>query len=395
MKKGQCGFLFILMLIGSSIYPVLADDDPARVLVIYNLDYPDENGNQVGDSQELAIHYMESRNIPWQNLVGLHCKTGTYYSLAEWTDFWNEIVVPVQERLQILDEENILFMVTCYGVPFTVAVGGDHSTRSLDNALMNIYNLGTETTPSFPFYWNGNPYLESSPSIAPDVPHFNHTYTLYGQNIYPVTRLDGDTVNHAKAMVDGALYGEKYIDSGAGVRSPQTNWRFLAQALARGVTAGAGVTGEPYLTGHPRPEVLLHFILNGYNYAEAAFASNPALSWRVILYGDPLYNPTKVKTPEPDVVAPPIPIVSDYPPAGFGDTQRMIIVDIDAGTTDQDLVVTRIEYGETPGFGSVMDYGLIYQIHHEVLLESLTPDTDYYYQVAVRNPPGWRTAPQS
>ncbi len=493
---GACVCMAILF-----TFPVAADDNPSRVLVIYNLDYPDENGNQVGDSEELAIYYMESRGVPWQNMLGLHCKTGTYYSQSEWSDFWNEIVVPVQERLQLLGKDNILFMMTCYGVPFTVAVGGDHSTRSIDNALMNIYNLGNETAPVFPYFWNGNPYLENSPSIAPDVPHFNHTYQLYNEYIFPVTRLDGDTVAHAKAMVAGALYGEKYIDaapgmyngigyvdtrygqysdteledypygynsyatadkcmaygkyfvenaeyelkwepsgleigetgalyhdgsngeiapdalwyggwynysnyhdvfewkvgsvacdlnsdSGAGVRSPESNWRFLAQALARGVTAGAGVTGEPYLTGHPRPEVLLHFILNGYNYAEAAFASNPALSWRVILYGDPLYNPTKVKTPVPDTVAPPIPEVDDFPPTGYGDVQRMITVDIDAGIIDPDLVVARVEYGETPGFGSLVDYGVIYQIHHEILLESLTPDTDYYYQVTVRDPAG-------
>ncbi|MBA3707788.1 MAG: TIGR03790 family protein, partial [Planctomycetes bacterium] len=68
------------------------------------------------------------------------------------------------------------------------------------------------------------------------------------------------------------------------------------RALCSGATCVCGVTGEPYTTGHTRPNVLLYYMLNGYSFAEAAAAANPAIGWMSYAIGDPLYAPTRAKT---------------------------------------------------------------------------------------------------
>jgi len=66
---------------------------------------------------------------------------------------------------------------------------------------------------------------------------------------------------------------------------------FCAKAMERGLAAGAGVIAEPYLQGHARPEILLYYLLKGYTFAEAAALADPALFWRGVRIGDPLYAP--------------------------------------------------------------------------------------------------------
>ncbi len=47
-----------------NIFHARADDDPSKVLVLYNVNYPDENNDAVGDSEELALYYQQKRGIP-------------------------------------------------------------------------------------------------------------------------------------------------------------------------------------------------------------------------------------------------------------------------------------------------------------------------------------------
>jgi hypothetical protein len=86
----------------------------------------------------------------------------------------------------------------------------------MDGALAAPYNLGDRDEPSFPYFWWPNPYLESSPSVPPDKGHFDHSYKLFSEDIFCITRLEGDDVRWAKELVDRALYGEKYIHPGDG-----------------------------------------------------------------------------------------------------------------------------------------------------------------------------------
>ena len=68
-------------------------------------------------------------------------------------------------------------------------------------------------------------------------------------------------------------------------------------ALERGITVTLGPTGEPYLDAFPPPMEFFGLLLTGrYTLVEAFALSSRYVSWRMALFGDPLYNPWRGKT---------------------------------------------------------------------------------------------------
>ncbi len=62
--------------------------------------------------------------------------------------------------------------------------------------------------------------------------------------------------------------------------------------LEKGIAATIGPVGEPYVQAFPVPEVFFGLLLDGRATLAECFAlSSPFLSWRMVLIGDPLYNP--------------------------------------------------------------------------------------------------------
>ena len=62
--------------------------------------------------------------------------------------------------------------------------------------------------------------------------------------------------------------------------------------LDEGITATLGPIGEPYVQAFPLPEVFFGLLIQGdHTLAECYALSNPFLSWRMVLIGDPLYRP--------------------------------------------------------------------------------------------------------
>jgi uncharacterized protein (TIGR03790 family) len=63
-------------------------------------------------------------------------------------------------------------------------------------------------------------------------------------------------------------------------------------ALERDITVTLGPTGEPYVDAFPLPNELFAVLLTGrYTLAEAYALTTRYVSWRMVLFGDPLYNP--------------------------------------------------------------------------------------------------------
>ena len=63
-------------------------------------------------------------------------------------------------------------------------------------------------------------------------------------------------------------------------------------ALERGITVTLGPIGEPYLDAFPLPTAFFGLLLTGhYSLVEAFYLSSRHVSWRMVLVGDPLYNP--------------------------------------------------------------------------------------------------------
>ena len=63
-------------------------------------------------------------------------------------------------------------------------------------------------------------------------------------------------------------------------------------ALERGITTTLGPNNEPYLDAFPLPGEFFGLLLTGkYSLVEAYYLTTRYVSWRMILFGDPLYNP--------------------------------------------------------------------------------------------------------
>jgi len=481
-------------------------DDPGRVLVLYDLNEADGNGNGVGDSLEIAQTYARVRGVPTKNLLGLNISTTRFYysGTNAWTDLWNDILAPLQARLGQIGTGTIDVILLSYGVPYRISVPGmaSHATRAIDNLIAIPFSVGGPSGPALPSSWWTNPYFEASPSRPPDQGRFNHaTYRFNGNPIYLVSRLDGPDVHAARELIEGARYGERYFspqpgyhqgfgyidtrygkysstlldgypfgystyqtadkcvafgqrfiqaaglplkweptgaeigeagaqyhDNTPALTAPNalfyagwynynryldvwdwlpgsiacdlnsnsikdlhttTSGTFLPSAFRRGLTAGAGVIAEPYLTGHYRPEVLLYFVLNGYTFAEAACLSNPALAWVSVQMGDPLYSPTRAgRNPVQDRTPPPSPNLG-VDVKGGGDAE--VYADLDTLGREPDLVTMKVDYGADRAMRLSQGHDKVYRVRKTVALTSLAPDTLYFYRTEVRDPAGLTT----
>ncbi len=69
---------------------------------------------------------------------------------------------------------------------------------------------------------------------------------------------------------------------------------WVKSMIEDGVIASVGPVGEPYLGAFPLPSLFFPLLMSGrYTLVEVFAMTNPFLSWRMILVGDPLYNPFK------------------------------------------------------------------------------------------------------
>ena len=97
-------------------------------------------------------------------------------------------------------------------------------------------------------------------------------------------------------FMPGAFAYHLHSFSAQVLRSADQYW--VGPLLARGATATMGCVDEPYLEGTPDLAVFFsRFILLGFNFGEAALASQQSLSWQTTVVGDPLYRPFRKKQP--------------------------------------------------------------------------------------------------
>ncbi len=91
-------------------------------------------------------------------------------------------------------------------------------------------------------------------------------------------------------FMPGAFAYHLHSVSAADLRS--TNHYWVGPLLAKGATISMGCVQEPYLSATPDIAVFAsRFIFEGFSFGEAAYASQPALSWQTTVVGDPLYRP--------------------------------------------------------------------------------------------------------
>jgi len=91
-------------------------------------------------------------------------------------------------------------------------------------------------------------------------------------------------------FLPGAFAYHLHSYAAADLRSTDRYW--VGPLLHRGATITMGPVYEPYLGGTPDMTIFIsRFVLQGFSFGEAAWASQPALSWQITVVGDPLYRP--------------------------------------------------------------------------------------------------------
>jgi uncharacterized protein (TIGR03790 family) len=225
--------------------PTAGGDDPATVLVVYRSNCPDFNKNGMGDSEEIARYYAQRRGVPASNLLGVKVDapgTDIFNKFAAWPydAFQRQLIQPIRAKLTALGPSKVLYIVTVFGLPMRVNAPVGNKQYSADAALSNPFLTRDDGLHPRAFYVaRANASRYTAPRFA--VARARWEGSEVKDNIsYLVTRLDGIGAPNAKALVDGALYAEKYdvdgyayVDTRFGTYTDEDlkTWRKLSQYL--------------------------------------------------------------------------------------------------------------------------------------------------------------------
>jgi uncharacterized protein (TIGR03790 family) len=156
--------------------------------------------------------------------------------------------------------------------------------RWLSGATLDLRKYG------MPLVW------DSSPALFPEDYPMDHVAVYLG---WYSASVQGPMARDDFQFVPGAIAVHIHSFSGATLRDPHANW--CAPLLAHGAAATLGNVYEPYLDLTPHLDIFADRLRNGFNFAESAYASVPAVSWMTTFVGDPLYRPfgdTDINTPD-------------------------------------------------------------------------------------------------
>lgn len=118
------------------------------------------------------------------------------------------------------------------------------------------------------------------PGAAPDVAFYSGWYRLR-QYEDAFTFRTGAIGYHMASAEAVSLHG-----------TGEAGW--CKNALDHGITATLGSVGEPYLDAFPEPLEFAGLLMTGqYSLVESYYLTSRWVSWRMVLVGDPLYNPWK------------------------------------------------------------------------------------------------------
>ena len=128
--------------------------------------------------------------------------------------------------------------------------------------------------------------FDNLPDVLPSTDPCNQVAFYLG---WYTDHATGPWVTPPNRFVPGAIAYHLYSFSAATVRSDKENW--VGPMISRGADATMGAVYEPYLGLTPHLDIFTRRLLQGDYFAEAAYASEPGLSWMITVVGDPLYRP--------------------------------------------------------------------------------------------------------
>ena len=162
--------------------PLVDESETASVVVVIN--------SASTDSTEIGAYYRSKREIPKENVVMVDCVTTDN---IPYQDFVKNIQVPVQKAIKD-SKHKIKYVVLTKGVPIRLDNDGGWSVDaflSTMNMSVNAIDKADEEHVKKAM----NPYFEKDEPFSPE---------KFGGLIL-VTRLDGESVDDAKELVDNSL----------------------------------------------------------------------------------------------------------------------------------------------------------------------------------------------
>jgi len=131
-----------------------------------------------------------------------------------------------------------------------------------------------------------HPHVDSIESIITDPGPFESTAIYAG---WYADSISGPPSERKFSFMPGAVAYHIHSFSAQSVRTFDQKW--VGPLVARGVAATMGCVEEPFLQFTPAVDVFFKQLIFGKNFAEAAYLSQPMLSWQITCVGDPLYRP--------------------------------------------------------------------------------------------------------
>jgi len=128
--------------------------------------------------------------------------------------------------------------------------------------------------------------FDDKPDVLPATDPCNHVALYLGWYHEGAV---GPWVTLPNRFVPGAIAYHLHSYSATTVRSDTVGW--VGPLIAHGADATMGMVYEPYVELTPHEDIFTRRLLQGDYFAEAAYASEPALSWMLTVVGDPLYRP--------------------------------------------------------------------------------------------------------
>jgi uncharacterized protein (TIGR03790 family) len=160
----------------------------------------------------------------------------------------------------------------------------------------------------------------------------------------------GPWVTSPNRFVPGAIAYHLHSFSATTVRSETVGW--VGPLIAHGADATMGMVYEPYLALTPHEDIFTRRLLQGDSFAEAAYASQRALSWMVTVVGDPLYRPFRL--PLDSALA-----QASGSPTGHGDWLLLQKVQREIAAGQMEANTDSLERAlDVPGTGAVAEEGL-------------------------------------
>ncbi|HEY0083336.1 MAG TPA: TIGR03790 family protein, partial [Pyrinomonadaceae bacterium] len=171
-----------------------------RVLVVYNANEP--------ESLAVAEHYMTRRNIPASRKCAITPSNPVYLPYAE---FLTAVKTPVQQCLDAVGRQNILYIVNSYKVPYDLGEipppsGAEAQVgRALDQFIADIWDEIGASSLYNPYYTE---QLSQFKLYEDFISLADYRNAPESKIVYSVWRLDAPSAALAKGLVDKAIAAE-------------------------------------------------------------------------------------------------------------------------------------------------------------------------------------------